>query len=35
VAVLLDCFVALVPDDEDVRSGFDDVVGDGFEFVDL
>lgn len=35
LAVFCDCFVSLVADDEDAGSGFDDVVGDGVELVDL
>jgi hypothetical protein len=35
VAVFCDRSVALVADDEDAGGGFDDVVGDGLQFVEL
>ncbi len=35
MAAFGDRFAALGPDDGDARGGFDDVVGGGFEFVDL
>lgn len=35
MAVLCDRSVALISDDKDAGSGFDDVVGDGLELVDL
>ena len=35
MAAFCDRFVALISDDEDAGGGFDDVVGDGFELVDL
>ena len=35
MAVFCDRFVSLIADDEDAGGGFDDVVGDGVELVDL
>ena len=35
LAAFWDRFVSLVADDEDAGGGFDDVVGDGVELVDL
>lgn len=35
MAAFCDRFVSLVPNDEDAGSGFDDVVGHGFELVDF
>ncbi|WP_211255119.1 hypothetical protein, partial [Microbacterium ginsengisoli] len=35
LAVFCDRFVSLIADDEDAGGGFDDVVGDGVELVDL